>query len=92
MPRLTEEEIHTLCKGVPNWHYHDHSISRDWIFADFNEALKFINRIGEMAEQHNHHPEILNVYNKVRLRFYTHTINGLTMKDFKIAKAIDSLT
>jgi 4a-hydroxytetrahydrobiopterin dehydratase len=67
------------------------AIKKEWTFEDFNQALTFINKIGQLAEKHDHHPEIFNVYNRVALRFYTHTAGGLTEKDFAIARDIDTI-
>ena len=64
-------------------------IFREFIFKDFKESLQFINKIGVLAEEQNHHPELFNVYNKVNIRLSTHDANGVTDKDFNLAKAID---
>jgi 4a-hydroxytetrahydrobiopterin dehydratase len=53
--------------------------------------MDFINMIAVIAEANNHHPEIINVYNKVSIRFKTHDMNGITEKDINIAKEIDKL-
>jgi 4a-hydroxytetrahydrobiopterin dehydratase len=91
MQTLNIEEINKRLKDFDGWVLDQESIKKEWTFGDFKEALKFINRVGALAESHNHHPELFNVYNKVTLRFNTHFAGGITEKDFKIAKDIDKL-
>lgn len=76
---------------MPGWALKDNAIEKEWIFIDFKEALEFINKIGEIAEKHNHHPELYNVYSKVTLRFNTHDEGGITLKDINIATNINSI-
>lgn len=65
---------------------------REFKFDDFRAALDFINRIAELAEEHEHHPEIFNAYNRVRLTLTTHDAgNCVTDKDRQFAAAIDAL-
>ena len=91
MKKLTEQEIQNKMKEIPNWRLEDDSIVRNWSFNDFSEAMDFINQIARLAEDHDHHPELFNVYNKVSLKFSTHDAGGLTNRDFKIAQDIDKL-
>jgi len=67
-------------------------LRRDYEFADFAEALAFANRVGELAEERNHHPDILlHGYRHVRLEFWTHTAGGVTDADHALADACDAL-
>lgn len=91
MKKLTNQEIQDRMNEIPNWRLEEDSIVRDWSFNDFSEAMDFINQIARLAEDHDHHPELFNVYNKVTLKFSTHDAGGLTNRDFKIARDIDSL-
>ena len=77
--------------NLPGWALKDNAIEKEWVFIDFKEALEFINKIGEIAEKHNHHPELYNVYSKVTLRFNTHDEGGITLKDINIATNINSI-
>ncbi|PDH46651.1 MAG: pterin-4-alpha-carbinolamine dehydratase [Flavobacteriales bacterium MED-G15] len=61
-------------------------------FKNFKEALSFINKLGELAEQFNHHPKIINIYNQVSLELWTHDQNAITELDYKLAEEIDKLT
>jgi 4a-hydroxytetrahydrobiopterin dehydratase len=67
----------------------DHHLEREYEFPDFEQALAFTNRIGEMSEEQNHHPEIYLTWGKVRLKIYTHKIDGLTESDFVWAAKAD---
>ena len=67
------------------------AIVKDYTFPDFKQALAFVNKVGELAEQHEHHPLILIDYTAVRLTLTTHDEHGLTERDFKLARAIDAL-
>ena len=91
MKKLTDQEIQNKMKEIPNWRLEDDAIVRNWSFNDFSEAMDFINQIARLAEDHDHHPELFNVYNKVSLKFSTHDAGGLTNRDFKIAQDIDML-
>ena len=91
MKKLTEQEIQNKLTEIPNWRREDDAIVRNWSFNDFSEAMDFINQIARLAEDHDHHPELFNVYNKVSLKFSTHDAGGLTNRDFKIAQDIDKL-
>lgn len=74
------------------WLEEKNMLQREFVFADFKEAFVFLNKLALLAEEHHHHPEIWNVYNKVRLILRTHDEgNVVTDKDRKLAKAIDSL-
>jgi 4a-hydroxytetrahydrobiopterin dehydratase len=67
-------------------------IERELKFSDFAEAIGFVNRVAELAEAANHHPDILlHGWNKVRLTLSTHSAGGLTDSDFKLAGQIDQL-
>lgn len=94
MPRrkiLSESEIAGHMREVPRWTRDGKAISRTWTFDDFPPALAFINRVGELAEAANHHPDIYNSWATVRLRLTTHDAGGLTDRDFDLAKEIDRL-
>ena len=67
-------------------------LRREYDFADFAEALAFVNRVGALAEERNHHPDILlHGWNQVRLEFWTHTAGGVTDADHALADACDAL-
>jgi 4a-hydroxytetrahydrobiopterin dehydratase len=91
-PPLKGEDLATLEKQVDGWKViEDHHITRSFKFPDFREALKFVNRIGELAEEQGHHPDIFLAWGKVEITTWTHKINGLTESDFILAAKIDQL-
>jgi 4a-hydroxytetrahydrobiopterin dehydratase len=67
----------------------EHHLERDYSFKDFREALDFTNRVGELAEQENHHPDIYLTWGKVGLKIWTHNIDGLSENDFILAAKVD---
>jgi 4a-hydroxytetrahydrobiopterin dehydratase len=74
------------------WRREDDQIVRDLEFKDFAEAMAFVNRVADLAEEANHHPDILvHGWNKVRLTLTTHSEGGLTENDFEMARRIDGL-
>jgi 4a-hydroxytetrahydrobiopterin dehydratase len=91
MEKLTKEEVLTRLEKLSGWSLKEEAIEKKYEFSDFKEALAFINQIGEQAEEANHHPEFFNVYNKVSIRLNTHDADGITEKDFDLAKKIDEL-
>lgn len=75
-----------------DWERDGDAITREWKVDDFTAALGFVQRVGEVAEAANHHPDILiHGYNKVRLTLSTHSEGGLTAADFDLAATIDGL-
>jgi 4a-hydroxytetrahydrobiopterin dehydratase len=74
-----------------DWENTGHALVREFAFADFAGAMAFVNRVAQLAEELNHHPDITIRWNKVTLTLSTHSSGGLTQKDFTLAEAIDSL-
>jgi len=69
----------------------NHVIEKTWTFDTFPSAMAFFAQAGALAESHNHHPEFLSTYTRMRVRLWTHDVNGLTHQDFDLAAAIDHL-
>ncbi len=92
MQKLHLEKIKQKLSTIKGWQLEGKSIAKEWQFNNFKDAMRFINQVADLAEKHNHHPEIINVYNRVSLRFSTHDVGGLTNRDFIIAADIDNLT
>lgn len=67
----------------------EHHLEREYAFDNFRDALAFTNRVGEVAEKENHHPDIYLTYGKVGLKLWTHNINGLSQNDFILAAKVD---
>jgi 4a-hydroxytetrahydrobiopterin dehydratase len=89
MSRLSDEQIEARIGGS-EWRREGETIVRDLQFADFAQAMVFVNRVAELAEQANHHPDMLvHGWNKVRLELSTHSQGGLTDADFALAAEVD---
>jgi 4a-hydroxytetrahydrobiopterin dehydratase len=67
------------------WREVDGALEREFVFKDFAEALAFVNRVGELSERENHHPDIAVHWNKVTLRWWTHVENAVTDRDHELA-------
>jgi 4a-hydroxytetrahydrobiopterin dehydratase len=88
---LGEEDIASRLEQS-QWRREGDEIVREWRFEDFGEAIAFVNRVAEAAEEANHHPDILvHGWNKVRLSLTNHSAGGLTDADFEMAGRIDQL-
>ena len=85
------QEATPRLQSLPGWLYRNDGIEKEFKFKDFKEAMSFMVKVGDAAESMNHHPEIFNVYNKVKLRLSTHDAGGLTDKDFHLAGEIEGI-
>jgi 4a-hydroxytetrahydrobiopterin dehydratase len=92
MTTLTEEEIRgALDAGdLPGWRLADGELVKNYKFPTFMAAIAFIDRIAEKAEAANHHPDLENHYNRVRVALHTWSENGITEKDLALAREIES--
>ncbi len=90
VPPLKGKELEALHQSVPDWIVEkEHHIHREFRFPDFKQALAFVNRIGALAEEQGHHPDILLGWGKAEVTMWTHKIDGLTESDFIMAAKID---
>ena len=94
-PRATPDEIAEFSKQIPDWNVieadGEKRLERVFEFKNFVEALDFTNRVGELAEEQNHHPALLTEWGKVTVQWWTHKIRGLHMNDFIMAAKTDQL-
>lgn len=92
VPPLKGEDLVRLARELPGWQVVDeHHLARSFKFPDFRQALAFANRVGALAEEQGHHPDLLLAWGKVEITLWTHKINGLTESDFILAAKIDRL-
>jgi 4a-hydroxytetrahydrobiopterin dehydratase len=91
MDLLTEDEIAGRLGGVPGWTREGSSIVTTITRGDFREAMLLTGAVAYLAEQANHHPDILIQWNKVTLTLSTHSAGGLTAADFDLAAKISAL-
>jgi 4a-hydroxytetrahydrobiopterin dehydratase len=91
MERLSEDDVRRELAGLEGWAVEHGELVRSWKFADFAEAMGFVNRVGAAAESAKHHPDIDIRYNRVRLGLVTHDSGGITLKDVGMAREINGL-
>ena len=92
VPPLGSDAIKFLLAEIDGWTaVDDHHLTKTYKFKDFAAALVFVDRVGAMAEQQWHHPDIFLAWGTVRIDIWTHKINGLTESDFVFAAKCDAL-
>lgn len=95
IPMLSLEEAEQLNKQIEYWTLEEKNghlqISKQFKFKDFKESLYFVNKVGKIAQEQNHHPNLYIIYNKVKVIIYTHVIKGLHENDFILAAKIGNL-
>jgi 4a-hydroxytetrahydrobiopterin dehydratase len=92
MDVLSDSEIEQRLRALDGWEHEGSTITREWKLTDFAAAVARANRVAELAEAANHHPDILiHGWNKLRLSLSTHSEGGLTEADFGLAGEIDRL-
>lgn len=93
-PPLSEEKEEKFLKDIPGWQIvrdGTHRLRRQFKFKDFKEALVFVNKVGEIAEAEQHHPDICFTWGKVQIDLFTHAVGGLSENDFILASKINKL-
>lgn len=88
---LEPSELNDALKKCPEWEQDKKSIARTIEFEEFNDAVDFVNDLAEIAEEAQHHPDILICYNKVTLTLTTHDAGGVTELDIELAQRVDNL-
>jgi 4a-hydroxytetrahydrobiopterin dehydratase len=93
VPPLQGKELEQLQERLQgDWEVvNEHHLTKEYSFPDFRQALDFTNKVGELAEQQGHHPDIQLSWGKVGVTIWTHKIDGLTESDFVLAAKIDQL-
>ncbi len=92
MPKLVEGDIASRLEGLSDWNRKGDEIQKVFKRKNFVEAMQFVNKVADLAEGANHHPDILvHGWNKVQLTVTNHSAGGLTEADFGLAHAIDAL-
>lgn len=94
-PRISEQETTELQQQIPEWKQIEENgeerLQRQFTFKNFAQALAFTNRVGELAENEDHHPALLTEYGKVTVTWWTHKIGGLHRNDFICAAKTDQI-
>ncbi|MFC4723597.1 4a-hydroxytetrahydrobiopterin dehydratase [Geojedonia litorea] len=91
MSLLNKDQIEQKLLGLPDWDYFDNAIHAEFEFENFKDCFSAMSRIAFECEAMNHHPNWSNVYNVLTISLSTHSANGVTEKDFKLAEAIDAI-
>ena len=87
---LSSDQVSTELQSLSGWEFHENAIHKQFQFQNFREAISFIVRLSFEAEAANHHPELHNVYNRVKISLKTHDANDqVTQKDIDLARAIE---
>ncbi len=90
VPALKGEAVRSLLEQLDGWHVeHEQRLQRSFDFPDFARALDFVNRLGAIAEEEGHHPDIHLAWGKVGVEIWTHKIDGHTESDFILAAKYD---
>ncbi len=89
MDTLDETTVRTALADLDGWESTGESIRRDLKFDGFRDAIDFIVRVADLADEANHHPELKNVYNNVEVVLTSHDAGGITQRDLDLAAAID---
>ena len=90
MPLLDDQEIRNRLDGIRGWTRDGDAIRKTYTLDSFAEAIAFVNRIAELAERANHHPDIDIRYDRVGCTLSTHSEGGLTARDFDLARQLDA--
>lgn len=94
-PQVTEEQIAEYKPQIPDWDMVEEDgiprLRRSFEFKNFRQALDFTNKVGELAEEEGHHPELITEWGKVRVTWWSHKIKGLHVNDFVMAAKTDRL-
>lgn len=90
--KMTPDQITARLADTPGWSYvDDHHLQRTFEFPDFVTALAFVNGVGGVAEELNHHPDILLTWGKATISVWSHDVGGITDRDFALADRANGL-
>jgi 4a-hydroxytetrahydrobiopterin dehydratase len=89
MPALSDQKANSLLESLPDWRIEARELVRLFQFENFPAAIRFVNRVADLAETKSHHPDIDIRYDRVRIALTTHDAGGLTPKDFELAALVD---
>ncbi len=90
-PPLNQEQISTLMKQLDGWIQQDQLIHKIFNFKDYYQTISFVNAVARISNQEDHHPELTVSYNKCKVEYTTHAVNGLSENDFICAAKVEEL-
>jgi len=88
---MLDSEAGKYLEKIPGWKLNGKKIEREYVFRDFVEAMKFVNKVADLAESEGHHPDFQIHWNKVLLELWTHSMGGLSENDFIVASKINNI-
>lgn len=91
LSRLSDQEVQQQIAALPGWTLQDGKLHKEYRFSDFIHAFGFMSTAALSIEKMDHHPEWFNVYNRVRVDLNTHDVQGISTKDFELARLLDSV-
>jgi 4a-hydroxytetrahydrobiopterin dehydratase len=91
MARLSDAEVSVALNKLPGWSVDDDQLVKTYSFSTFPDAVAFVTRVADVAEDMGHHPDILIQYSAVTMRLSTHSEGGITDKDTQLARRLDGL-
>jgi 4a-hydroxytetrahydrobiopterin dehydratase len=89
--KLSDSQVADVIRQLPDWTLEGGALVRSLTFPGFTEAMKFVNRVAEVAERENHHPDIDIRYNRVRLALVSHDAGGITQRDSRMARLLSDI-
>jgi len=89
--KLSDTEVAAALAGLAGWQVVNGALHRELVFGDFAQAFAFMTRVAALAEERDHHPDWSNVYDRVTIDLRTHAADGITHKDFELARAIEGV-
>ena len=89
MAKLNPDQITHKLNALPGWEYKSNAISKQFKFKEFMNGIEFVNKVAEIAEAGDHHPDIAINYTRVTFTCSTHSEGGVTDKDLKLAENIE---
>jgi 4a-hydroxytetrahydrobiopterin dehydratase len=91
MTTLDHDTIARALADLEGWQLDDDAIVREWRFDGFRDAIAFIGRVADLADEADHHPELWNSYATVRIRLTSHDVGGVSQRDLDLAARIDEV-
>ncbi|MCH2446554.1 MAG: 4a-hydroxytetrahydrobiopterin dehydratase [Candidatus Marinimicrobia bacterium] len=91
MGRLEQKKIDRALQELPGWSFGDNSLVKECTFEAYMDGITFVNRLAEKAEEHDHHPDLEIGWCRVEITFTSHDSGGVTERDVKMAKVVESL-
>jgi 4a-hydroxytetrahydrobiopterin dehydratase len=90
-PPLSDAEVASRLASLPGWRRGERALVKSFAFRDFREALEFVNRLADPADEQNHHPDVHIHWNEVTLELWTHAAGAITERDFRLADSVERI-